>query len=270
MEKHMHTGTLGMLALALGLIGAACSDDVTQVGDDSRTVEAGGNGGSAGNGGASGSSGAGGGSATDLSGIWDLQGSVGPSGVPVTGTLAIDATKFVLTIDGVTLSYFANPAPSATYVNARQQQNKVYDVTRSASAVPLGVVPLDVGGTWSITDLSGPGTCNATLTQDAFMGFCRTAHGEPKQIDFPGLNATLNATRTSVLPSAFGALGGIWELTSDGGDQGSCRAVFSDNTLTASCSRTLTALDGAISFTLADDIGTGGSAEGLEMSAVRR
>jgi hypothetical protein len=222
--------------------------------------------------GGSGSTGGSGGSAAiggnSTTGIWDLIGSVKTTGTLVKGTLEIAPEKLVLVIDGTTLSYQAGPPASLTFVRPFASQNKSYVVTRTPSYVPLGLIPLDLGGSWSFTDPVGGGSCTAALSANGFSGSCSNVTGAP--LALPSLNASLTANRGAPAASDFGELGGSWTAQSNGGGEGHCSASFAINEFTASCSATGTPLDGTLSFTLGAGIGSGSSNYGLEISAVRR
>lgn len=204
----------------------------------------------------------------DLTGHWNLIGSVKPTGRVVTGTLDIDTHTFVLEFDGTVVAFSDRTgSPMLSWANPWQDQvSPTIGVTHTSAAVGLGVIPLALGGTWEFDDPQSGATCSAALSDASFLGQCFGLYGQPR--GFPSLNATVVATRTSALPSSFGALGGTWQLTSDGG--GACVVTISGSSLKASCAGTHSTLDGTLDFTLGDNVGSGISNLGLELSATRQ
>jgi hypothetical protein len=243
---------------AAGTFVVACAEDVTRIGDNSggSTVDSGGTGGL--------------GAASDISGTWDLYGSSRVYGWAITGTLTIDATRFLLTLDSASVNYIAGSPPSLSYVRPFTGQDNTYTVTKTDNPVDLGVIPLDVGGTWTFTRPGDPlAHCDAQVGPGTFGGRCSNVWYAPSSL--PDLNHTVSATRTTVLPSVFGELGGVWQLVSDGGSQGRCTARFEGSELIASCNSSFDAMNNStLVFTLGDGIASGSSDEGLEISAVRR
>lgn len=246
--------------MLVALLFAACSDDITRVGENT--------GGSSGFSGSSGSGGSGG-SVTDLSGVWTISGSVTATGTFVTGTLIIDSTELVLTIDGATLSIFDHgSAQGLHWTNPKRQQDTALSLSRAPAAMALGVIPFGLGGQWTASHPTEPGGCQAALAPASLIASCQGVAGEPSGV--PSLNGTLSATRTAGIPSAFGELGGSWHIQSNGGEGGSCSVTLSGNQLMASCAGTDSALDGNLSFVLDGNVGSGSSSMGLEFSAVRQ
>lgn len=245
----------------------ACASDVTKVGDNSGGATL-----TGGSGGADGSSGAGGnaGNANNIAGVWDIYGSVRPNGHVVTGTLTVDDAHFLLQLNsGAMLSYGGEPA-TVRFVRPFTRQDNVYTVTHTYSQVELGaIMPKYVGGSWTFTHPGvSSGRCEADLRPASFNAHCVNVLYAPSHL--PNLNHSLSAVRSTVLPSVFGDLGGVWQLQSDGGQGGRCTARFEGSEFTASCVGTWTEFDGALTFTLGNGVASGSSSEGLEISAVRR
>jgi hypothetical protein len=251
----MEEGMLGKAFSVLGLsmLATACSDDVTRVADHRGAIPPGWE--------------------SDISGVWDFVGSVRASGESLAGSLTIDRQVFVLQFEnGESVDYSAAPGPALSigYLpdcdpdgRCYPPIDKPYDLTRDSLGMSLGVIPSDAGGSWTLTDRNRS-NCGASLDPDSFAATCSYA---PYSGPFDG---RLDAVRTQVLSSVFGELGGVWELVCNSGRCGRCTATFSDNNFNAHCEGTGSFFDGAISFTLFENVGTGFSPEGLEISAARR
>jgi hypothetical protein len=285
MEESMFAKGVVFSVIGLSMLALACSDDVTRVADNRGAIPPGWE--------------------SDISGVWDFVGSVQDSSESLAGTLTIDRQVFILQFqEGGTLHYSAVPSPSlsvsgrtSTYscgaggagtagaggaagaggvagagaatgtggcTMTTSTYEYPYQLTRDALGVSLGVIPSDAGGTWGLTDQDRSVNCAAALDPDSFAASCSYAGG------YGPFEGRLDAVRTRVLPSVFGELGGVWELASNGGRTGGCTATFSDNNFNAHCEGTGTSFDGAISFTLSENIGSGFSPEGLEILATRR
>lgn len=241
--------------MGCSLLVSACSDDVKKVGDNTggATVY----------------------DVSDISGTWDLMGSVSTTGKSVTGTLTIGRDVFMLELGTVLVFYSPRDMPG---LQVSVRTNDVdpgevgpgtpdvtnYDVTHEASAqIDLGVIPNQVGGFWDAVGTNYD-RCVADVERGMIAGACVPIGFEG------GGGGWFRAELLEQSPSIFGDLGGIWNVQNGYGVTGGCTAILRDTTLTARCSGTGSRTDGQITFTMQDGFGTGSSDLGLEISAVRR
>jgi hypothetical protein len=254
-EDHMFERLLVSSLLGASLLVAGCSDDVKRVGNDHSgdNIDATYNVG-------------------DISGIWDLTGSVGEGGDSVTGTLAINRDVFWLELAGYSRGWgnvfidYSKAEPQS--LRAGTTKSNLYSVTREQPIdLSLGVIPSDTGGEWTMGESFGYTDCRAMVTADSIRGACGGPWGTR---DAFGRDRSFGAQRVGSARSIFGEIGGTWNVGLGEGQGGGCTAVLRDTTFTASCSGTSSARDGRLTFTLREGHGSGSSEEGLEISALRR
>jgi len=227
--------------MGASLLTAACSDDVQlkKVGDNTQAYDV-----------------------SDITGTWDLMGSVSDIGESVTGTLTISSEIFLLELGSVFVDY--SPATAPTLVVRPGGGVRAYDVTREAGdAIDLGVIPMRIGGQWDADETTGLEECRAYAEEGAIAGACQSRNGGWQYGGFHAVQLERSA-------SIFGDLGGTWNVQNVFDMTGGCTAILRDTTFTARCSGTGPRSDGKITFTMHDGFGTGSSDEGLEVSAVRR
>ncbi len=235
--RFLKSSMVGWCLLVLG-----CSDDVKQVGDNSdgaKTYDV-----------------------SDITGTWDVMGSVSAEGRSVTGTLTIGPDIFSLELGSVGVRYSPDFSP-VLQIRPGNGQVKNYEVTHEAGTeLDLGVIPLRIGGSWDAVEMGYGEECRA-YTERGIFGACQPREGA-------GLYGGFSATPVDSVSSIFGKLGGTWNVQNFWGMTGGCTAILRDTTFIARCVGTGEGGDGQITFTMQDGFGTGSSDEGLEVSAVRR
>lgn len=133
-------------------------------------------------------------------------------------------------------------------------------------AFNLGPVPLDLSGSWKVTDspaVEGNG-CTATLADGSFVATCLDSHRFWWMPDFS--NGSLNCQRTSAIASRFGDFGGQWSCAMSEG--GICEFRFDGSTITSSCTNARR-MNGTMTITFNGDLASGLTSSGLEFSAKR-
>jgi hypothetical protein len=232
-------------------------------------------GGSGGAGGATaGTGGAGGATATrdcttDLSGTWDVSAMQLGSTTATIGVLTIGSDTFSLA-DASRSMVYSRPNNQLTYTPRSRRVHQL-TVDNQPADVPVGSLPLKVGGTWTFTN--GGEQCTVTVTSDAVTGSCQGSGPLVNSVDWPDLptlsnGRTYTLTRSTTLASQFGVLGGAW--TSSGARAGTCTGTLQGNRLTAQCddaSFFSGTLDVAVS---ADCVISGTTGSGVEISGRRR
>jgi hypothetical protein len=152
-------------------------------------------------------------SPTDLSGTWDIVGMNG-SGAPEMGTISIASNVFVLTIGGAILSYAVqNGNLNVSYTPASDAPSLAITTTRSAAAFSGGIMPVDLGGTWSF--LQAGTTCTVNVGAPQIDGTCtRNVSGAwPDFLGRPQAGVTYVAHKMASGTSQFGDLSGTWLLS---------------------------------------------------------
>jgi hypothetical protein len=241
-EECMFKKALMPALMGSSLLTAACSDDVTlrTVGDNRQPDDV-----------------------SDITGTWDLMGSVSDIGESVTGTLTISREVFILELGSVFVDYSPATAPGLV-VSPGAGGVRAYNVTHAAGdAIDLGVIPMRIGGEWDADETTGIEECRAFAEGGVIGGGCRSFGGGWQYGAF-------RAEQLERSPSIFGDLGGTWNVLNAYEMTGGCTAILRDTTFTAHCSGTGPRSDGKITFTMQDGFGTGSSDKGLEVSAVRR
>ena len=224
-----------------------------------------GNGNGSDGGGGNGGSGAGGGGGgvtglpSTLAGTWELSGSSAGS---VDGLLVLSSTSAHLTVGGGTFDLQAGSTPSFTWSTASEAQ--MFTASHTPVAVDFGALPLALGGDWAFHG-PGNGSCVGSIRGDAASGGCSGAGEPPSPV--PSLNRQVQVTHASKLDSIFGALGGTWTLTDNGG--GACTFTFQGATLSASC-KDGSDPAGGVTITFSDGLASGFTDSGAEFSARRR
>ncbi|HEX8791045.1 MAG TPA: hypothetical protein VF765_08825 [Polyangiaceae bacterium] len=225
---------------------------------------------SGGSGGSSGSSSGGG--TNDLTGTWDLV-ATSPSGGTTSGTLLLGASTFSLDIPstGSSLAYSANGS-TLTVLWTLDGTADPIDATRAAAAMNLGIIPDDVGGTWSFSSAGSAETCTATLAPSQVSGSCNAyLYGWPNPLPVPIPGVTYTAARTQQLSSVFGDLGGTWQVMDNQGGPGSCTATFQGSTFSASCNDATDAFGGTVQLTFnGTTMASGMTGNGIELSAQKQ
>lgn len=203
---------------------------------------------------------------TSLAGTWDVTSSfTGNPSSTRAGTLTIGKDEFVASWPRRSLA-FHRTGDTMTLTWTTEVDTRNLTVKRSAAALDLGALPLDLGGSWTFTDpTNGPGSCNATAGGTSFSGACNGLNVYWPQ---PDMNSSANGTRTEARTSIFGDLGGVWSLTTASGAK--CDATFEGSVATLSCAGTSSVLHGSITITFGDGVASGTTSRGVEFAAHRR
>ena len=207
------------------------------------------------------------GASGDLTGTWDLV-STSPSGVPRNGTLTIAREALTLDLGSLQLAYAtANGQLDVTWTANGNASNIA--TQRSPAALDLGIVPLDVGGSWRFASQDGTERCTALLSPASWTGSCDSPiAGWPPEPPPPTPGVTYNAIRTQQLPSVFGDLGGVWSLTDGQGGPGSCTVTFNQSGFSATCNAATEDLAGTVQVTFdGTSMASGTTSYGYELSA---
>jgi hypothetical protein len=194
------------------------------------------------------------GNPTDLRGTWDLIGA-GPGETPATGVLVLGDNSLSVAFGATSLTFTGTNNP----VVWTDDTHGTVTITASqvASSVDTGVLPLNLGGAWTFT--SGTSGCNAALSASSFNASCTDGVGglpEPLPTDLTG---TMNMTKTSSLPSIFGALGGVWSATFV---DGTCTATLGGNTISVDCANE-SAFAGSVQLSICQGAVSGSTSHGI-------
>jgi hypothetical protein len=122
-----------------------------------------------------------------LAGHWDVVGS-DADGLTTTGTL--DVTKTSLTVSFGNYSFqFNDDGHGATALwnegSPGQLITTAIPTIHAAQPVNAGIIPLSLGGDWSVLDPNRPGAgCTAYLSGDGFASQCQNVKLQPSAGDF--------------------------------------------------------------------------------------
>jgi hypothetical protein len=226
-------------------------------------------GGTSGSSGSSGSSGASGNvpSGSGLTGTWDLL-STSKGQSQGTGSLAISATSFDLTLGSTRLTYTV-AGDSATMIWQERSQTDNLTVQRTGAPFNTGALPLSLGGSWTVTESTAPGSqCAGTVGTDSLV-HCEDVD-LPNVIPNPRDGQAYQGKRTQAGTSVFGDLGGEWTFTAAGNAEG-CKATFAGSTVLLQCDH-VSHLDGNLNLTFNSDLTSvsGSTDRGVELSAKKR
>ena len=193
------------------------------------------------------------------------------------GLLTISNTTLVIRIRFVVFSFVASTVADGG-MNVALTWQQLTSVTPipamvSPAAFDAGIIPLSVGGAWTFTGTTDPTQlCQAVAAPESFTGTCSGSVDWPRYlVERPTVSTSYLATRTSVLDSEFGDLGGTWAATATNifGVSG-CTATFQGSTFSSTCSAT-GSLDGDVQLTFSGDgFASGTGPHGVELSAQRR
>jgi len=204
-------------------------------------------------------------SAVSAAGTWDV--AIGDShGTDATATITIDRDSFVVTSKDQTLA-FATGASGMTLTWKDGRKDLVpIGVTRAASAIDTGIMPLSLGGRWTFeSNTNGGENCTASYTGNGFNGSCT-------KISSPGggrVDGSLVAIRQQEKASVFGALGGVWHLTTEG--SGSIDVTISGNVFTAVENRARASSRSSwFTIKMCNGTAAGRTSTGGEIAATRR
>ncbi len=233
-----------------------------------------GSGGSSGSSSSGGSSGSGsGGGSNDLTGTWDLL-ATSQGGGTTSGTLVLGASTFNLDIPstGSSLAYSASGSVLTVLWTLDGSATSIA-TTRAAAAMNLGIIPEDVGGTWSFSSSAGGSdSCTVSLAASQVSGACNGYVPNwpyPLPAPLPGVHYT--ATRTGQLNSVFGDLGGTWQVSDGQGGPGACTVTFQGSTFSSSCNGATDALGGTVQLTFSGTtMASGTTGNGIELSAQKQ
>ncbi|CAN5925753.1 hypothetical protein BH11MYX4_BH11MYX4_29940 [soil metagenome] len=204
-------------------------------------------------------------SAVSAAGTWDavISGSHGSEG---SAAITIDASSFVFASGSSTLAFTVGGAGMTLTWKDGTKDLAPVGVTRAASAVDTGILPLGLGGQWTFaSDTSGAAPCTASFTGNGFNASCPKVSTPLGRID-----GSLVGIRQQEKSSVFGALGGVWHLTAGG--SGSIDVTISGNVLTAVGNRPAgsTGASDWITVKLCNGTAAGKTSDGLEIAATRR
>jgi hypothetical protein len=174
---------------------------------------------------------------TDVTGTWDVVGMTS-GGSPETGTISIASNVFVLSVSGAVLSYTAvNGAMTVSYQRAPGDTVPIA-AQRIAAASSFGIMPLDVGGTWTFSDPAAPAhACTVNVGASQIDGTCTgSVSGWPDFLGSIAPNITYIAHKTASGTSQFGDLSGTWALDESDDTMPTCTVTFSASTISADCS----------------------------------
>jgi hypothetical protein len=197
----------------------------------------------------------------DLRGSWDLIGAA-PGETPATGVLVLGDNSISVAFGSTSLTFTgtSNPVIWTDDIHGTVTIN----ASQVASTVDTGILPLNLGGAWSFT--SGTSGCNASLSAGAFNASCTDGVvGLPEPLPTV-LTGTMNATKTSSLPSVFGALGGVWNATFV---DGTCTATISDNTMAVNCDNE-SAFGGSVQLSICQGAVSGSTSNGIAFAGRRQ
>jgi len=182
-------------------------------------------------------SGATGTGAASLIGTWDLaltqMVQAGDALTTITigqDSLTVASPDFTLTATrtGSTLTFNDNEEPPPyTGVSA------ALTATQTAGTFDAGILPFDLGGSWTMQIVPGGGstvmTCTLTVSASEIDGACQ--HVTPDGFDF-----TFTTTKMAPAASSLGDFGGMWLNTwvwpGDAGGSFPCMLTFAGNTIT--------------------------------------
>ncbi len=228
-------------------------------------------------GGSSGGAGTPGTGGNSLAGTWDLTTTPMDSS-PVTTTVTIGQDSLSITSADFTLTAirtgnalaFTDNAPPGDPGNA-----SVLNATQTGSAFDAGIVPFDLGGSWTMQAGPTGGSPTVTCTLDVAAA---EIDGACQQLAPVGPWFSFTTAKGSAAASSFGDLGGTWTNTwtwpGASGGAFPCTLGFAGNSVTT-CAASGMNGDGSplagITFTYDGANTVSGAAQGwAEFSATRR
>lgn len=225
---------------------------------------------SSGSSGKSSSSGSSGSSGSGVGGSWDLVATESGRSQG-TGTLVISSDTFDLTIGDVRMKYTANGTTGTlTWQPHASAATESITVERTSAAFDTGALPLDLGGTWKVTQATSPGSqCSGTI------GALSTAQCSnvqlPQPFQDPRDGEIYSGKRTSTASSIFGDLGGEWTFRGSSASDG-CQATFNGSQVLLNCDGAMGQLKGGATITFAADQKSlsGTTTMGIELAGQKR
>ena len=202
---------------------------------------------------------------SDLTGTWDVVGAVGGD-TPKTGSIILGRDRLVVSFGEGSLAFSTTTgSPVLSWTEATFVEPLGF--AQAPSSVTLGILPLPLGGHVDITDPARPAvSCSGDLSATSITAGCVGTRPSTLR-EVPPLNDRIVGTRTSVLASSFGELGGTWTFDNTSGSH--CDTTFSGNTVTMALSSKGKA-DGTLTIVFKDGIASGSTDHGLELTARRR
>ena len=202
-------------------------------------------------------------SSVSASGTWDV--AVGDShGTDGNATITIDSGSFVFKTGDQILSFTTSGnAMTLTWKDGAKDLVPI-GVTRAASAVDTGIMPLALGGQWTFaSNTSGGEQCTASYTGNGFNASCA-------KVSMPGggsINGSVVGIRQQEKASVFGALGGVWHLTGEGSE--AIDVTVSGNVFTAVSSRASSTRSDWVTVKMCNGVAAGRTSDGSEIAATR-
>lgn len=204
--------------------------------------------------------------AATLEGTWELSGTRYGTN-KTTGLISLTAKHLSIQTDGGgVIATLQADGTFAVDVNHSYGSEPLRASRTGTGAFNLGPVPLDLSGSWQITDspaAEGNG-CTASLQDGSFEATCLDSQRFRWMPDFS--NGSMTCQRTSALASQFGDFGGEWSCALSRG--GICEFRFEGPTITSSCTNARR-MNGTMTVTFNGDLASGLTSTGFEFSAKR-
>ncbi len=201
-----------------------------------------------------------------LAGNWEVSGTRYGTDES-TGVISLTAKQLsIQTGGGGVTATLQSDGTFAAEVNYPWGSDPLIASRTGTGAFNFGAIPLDLSGSWQITDspaAEGYG-CAATLHDGSFHATCLNSLRFQWMPDFS--RGSIGCQRTSLLASRFGDFGGKWNCAMSTG--GICDFKFEGSTISSNCTNAQR-MNGTMTVTFNGDLASGQTSSGLEFSAKR-
>jgi len=215
-----------------------------------------------------GAQGPGGGQAAgSLQGTWDVVGSRLGLQNQMSFVVTLQPSSFAVVTSHGSLNALIS-GTGATIDVEESSPRQVVATHSGRGQLNLGALPVDISGNWMLASTPADGSsCSWSLGAGTVSGSCTDADFDLDWAPDPG-TGTMTGSRTRVVQSIFGDLGGEWTVTFSEG--ASMTAIFEGNTLSLSGSEALGGRVSWINLSFDGNTASGTGSDSIEFSAQRR
>lgn len=201
-------------------------------------------------------------------GVWDVVAS-NTSEITGIGWIVIKDNQILIESNGRTFTYQSLGSSTISWTEGRGSGTEVALAKRTPSDFDMGALPLRLGGTWAFGE-NGARRLQLTVADGEVVAKATNA-GLP--VEFGSVvNGTARGTRTERRSSAFGRLGGVWQILGVDGSK-AMDVVIDGATFTVIVTgdtKDFGKRDSWFTLRVCDDGAVGKTSLGVDVAAVRR